>query len=302
MNKIEFQKRTSPRFGRDKKLAGIHLMIEKPHPNRSIELRSNPAWTWTHWRNDHVIQQITSINWDWQHNWPHIKDHALQRMFQITCQYNNLQKRTQNHHSEPINFTITKQKCWRNMHVSLPCSFSPTTHQLWIKLNAEIQKNLTTMIVGNKAPMLKPHLRDLNTQARKSSEKFFGILNKGKLAVVKPKMARLSPHEHFGNSCVFQSSPFVSAEAMNESSKLMQMPRRTWTTNSWTSTSTFELEPKRQISLHTLIHPCKRWRNWDIDNTKITIFFFNRDTLTKFGPPTDKNNRTFALGHVQESL
>ena len=27
------------------------------------------------------------------------------------------------------------------MHVSLPCSFSPTTHQLWIELNAEIPKN-----------------------------------------------------------------------------------------------------------------------------------------------------------------
>ena len=36
------KKYSSPRFGRDKKLAGIHKVIEKPHPNRSIELRSNP--------------------------------------------------------------------------------------------------------------------------------------------------------------------------------------------------------------------------------------------------------------------
>ena len=40
----------------------------------------------------------------------------------------------------------------------------------------------------------------------------------------------------------------------------------------------------------------------DIVNTKVTIFFFNRDTLTKFGPPTDKGNWTFALDLVQESL
>ena len=45
MNKIEFQKsNSSPKFGRDKKLAGIHKVNEKPHPNRSIELQSNPAW------------------------------------------------------------------------------------------------------------------------------------------------------------------------------------------------------------------------------------------------------------------
>ena len=45
------KKNSSPRFGRQK-LAGIHKVLEKPHPNRTIELRSNPAWTWTHQRND----------------------------------------------------------------------------------------------------------------------------------------------------------------------------------------------------------------------------------------------------------
>ena len=43
--------------------------------------------------------------------------------------------------NEQLHIDITKQKCWRNTHVSLPCSFSPTTHQLWIELNAEIPKN-----------------------------------------------------------------------------------------------------------------------------------------------------------------
>ena len=49
MNKIELQKRTHHLdLGETKKLAGIHKVIEKPHPIRSIELRSNPVWTWTH--------------------------------------------------------------------------------------------------------------------------------------------------------------------------------------------------------------------------------------------------------------
>ena len=102
-----------------------------------------------------------------------------------------------------------------------PCHVLSHQRHTNFQLNStwKFQKILTTMIVGNKTPMLKPHLRDLNTQARKSSEKFFGHSEQGKIGSGEAQMARLSPHEHFDNSCVFQSSPFVSAEAMNESSR-----------------------------------------------------------------------------------
>ena len=56
-----------------------------------------------------------------------------------------------------------------------------------------------------------------------------------------------------------------------------------------------------QISLHIDSSVQKVKKLDDIDNTKVT-FFLNRDTLTKFGPPTDKGNWTFALDLVQESL
>ena len=53
MNKIEFQKRTHHLdLGETKNWLASTKWLKKPHPNRTIELRSNPAWTWTHQRND----------------------------------------------------------------------------------------------------------------------------------------------------------------------------------------------------------------------------------------------------------
>ena len=95
------------------------------------------------------------------------------------------------------------------------------------------RKSYTTMIVGNQTLMLKPHLRDLNTQARKPPRNSLDFWTRENWQWWNPDGN--SPHEHFGNSCVIQFSPFVSAEAMNESPKLMQMSRR-----KWTSTSTFK--------------------------------------------------------------
>ena len=238
MNKIEFQKTTHHLdLGETKNWLASTKWSKKPHPNRSIELRSNTAWTWTHQRND-------------QNMWFNKSHQSIEtcNAIRITsktmhCQeYSRSPANTITSNSEPKTIIQNEPTSpLRNKNVDetrmFPCHVPSHQRHTNFELNStrKFQKILTTMIVGNKTPMLKPHLRDLNTQTRKSSKKFFGILNKGKLAMVKPKMARLSPHEHFGNSCVFQFSPFVSAEAMNESPKLMQMSRR-----KWTSTSTFK--------------------------------------------------------------
>ena len=305
MNKIEFQKRTSPRFGRDKKLAGIHLMIEKPHPNRSIELRSNPAWTWTHWRNDHVIQQITSINWDWQHNWPHIKDHALQRMFQITCQYNNLQKRTktiiQNQSTSPLRNKNVEETCMFPCHVS----FSPTTHQLWIKLNAEIQKNLTTMIVGNKAPMLKPHLRDLNTQARNPLRNSLEFWTKENWQWWSPRwqgfpLMNISAIRVFSNP-----APLFPLKRWTSHRNWCRCQDGQWTTNSWTSTSTFEFGTKKAdliAHIDSSVQKVKKLGHRQHENYNILFQQRHVDEVRTTDRQKQQNFRTRACARVALTL
>ena len=150
----------------------------------------NPAWTWTHQRNDQNMwfnklhQSIETCN---------IIGITSKTMHCHECSRSPANTITSNSEpktiiqNEQLHIDITKQKCWPNTHVSLPCSFSPTTHQLWIELNVEIPENPNNNDRWKQNANAETALPWSEHTNQKILREILGFLNKGKLAVVKPR-------------------------------------------------------------------------------------------------------------------
>ena len=186
---------------------------------------------------------------------------------------------------------IKKQKCWRNTHVSLPCSFSPTTHQLWIELNAEIPENPHSNNRWKPNAHVETALAWSEHTNQKILRKILGFLNKGKLAVVKPRWQFTS--WTFRRFVCFPIQPLCFR----------------WSDERITKTDA-DVKTEMNVDFHiqkgkshcTLIHPCRVWRNGMTSSTRRLHSFSTETRWRKFGPPTDNGNWTFALDLVQESL
>ena len=280
------KKNSSPRFGRQK-LAGIHKVLEKnPHPNRTIELRSNPAWTWTHQRNDQNMwfnkshQSIETCN-------------AIRIISKtMHCQeYSRSPANTITSNSEPKTIIQNEPTSpLRNKNVDetrmFPCHVPSHQQHIHYELNStrKFQKILTTIIVGNKTPILKPHLRDLNRQTRKSSENSLDFWQ-GKIGSGGTQMAI-----HLMN---------ISAIRVF-SNPAHLFPLKRWMRHrNWCRCQDGHERrlphSKGQISLHTLIHPCRVWRNWMTSSTRRLQYSFS--TKTRWRSSDHLPTKTTELSH-----
>ena len=150
-----------------------------------------------------------------------------------------------------------------------PCHVPSHQQHTHFELNStrKFQKILTTIIVGNKTPILKPHLRDLNTQARKSSE-ILWISEQGKIGSGETQMA----------------IPLMNISAIRVFSNPTPLfPLKRWTHHrNWCRCQDGHERrlphSKGQISLHTLIHPCRMWRNWMTSSTRRLQYSFSTET------------------------